>query len=102
MYQEIQIFLYPLRSLDEKSGGDLSCGPQFDNIVIRSHFMVQNAQRTLSRRMDWKRAGVLVLAPAAVAALLCLAAGAVAQTATVLKEGTVYNRPVVFVANDKL
>ena len=36
------------------------------------------------------------------AALLCACTGAVAQTAPALKEGTVYNRPVYFVANDKL
>jgi hypothetical protein len=36
------------------------------------------------------------------AALLCACTGAVAQTAPALKEGTVYNRLVYFVANDKL
>jgi hypothetical protein len=36
------------------------------------------------------------------AALCCASAAAQAQTGLTLKEGTVYNRPVYFIANDKL
>jgi hypothetical protein len=39
---------------------------------------------------------------AVLAALFCACGGALAQTPSALKEGTVYNRPVYFVANDKL
>src|SRR4051812_28825408 len=35
-------------------------------------------------------------------ALLCAVAGALAQSATAVKESTVYNRPVYLLANDKL
>jgi hypothetical protein len=45
------------------------------------------------------REGIAVAVLAA--ELLCACAGALAQTAPTLKEGTVYNRPVYFVANDK-
>ena len=40
--------------------------------------------------------------PVLAAVLLCVCAGALAQSASALKEGTVYSRPVYFVANDKL
>jgi hypothetical protein len=39
---------------------------------------------------------------AVLAALLCACGGAMAQTSSALKEGTVYNRTGYFVANDKL
>jgi hypothetical protein len=49
-----------------------------------------------------KRARLLI--SAATAALSCIAAGALAQTAPSFtpKEGTVYNRPVYLISNDKL
>ena len=47
-----------------------------------------------------RRKGAALLVSAA--ALLCASAGALAQPAPALKEGTVYNRPVYLLANDKL
>ena len=40
--------------------------------------------------------------PVLAGALLCAAAGLLAQTSPAVKEGTVYNRPALLVANDKL
>ena len=57
-------------------------------------------ERALTRQSVPKREGVPIAALAV--ALCCACGGAVAQTAPALKEGTVYNRPVYFVANDKL
>ena len=60
--------------------------------------MAYSCQRAVTRQSVPKSEGVPI---AALAAALCCAC-AVAQTAPALKEGTVYNRPVYFVANDKL
>ena len=50
---------------------------------------------------SWERAATRQTT-GVLAALFCACGGALAQTPSALKEGTVYNRPVYFVANDKL
>ena len=67
-------------------------------ISIEVQRMPYSCERAVTRQSVPKREGVPI---AALAAALCCAC-AVAQTAPALKEGTVYNRPVYFVANDKL
>jgi hypothetical protein len=63
--------------------------------------MPGTCQRVAMRQRDLKREGVPILVLAATL-LYCACTGALGQTSLALKEGTVYNRPVVFVANDKL
>jgi hypothetical protein len=62
--------------------------------------MLDDCQRTVTRPRVRGRDGLPIAALAAVASCVC--AGLLAQTPPALKEGTVYNRPVYFVANDKL
>ena len=62
--------------------------------------MPDTCQRAVTRQRVPKREGVP--SPVLVAALFCACTGAVAQTPPPVKDGTVYNRPVLLVANDKL
>ena len=62
--------------------------------------MPDSCQRAVTRQRLPKREGVLI--PVLAAAFFFACAGAPAQTPPAMKEGTVYNRPVRFLANDKL
>jgi len=62
--------------------------------------MPNYCQCVVTRQRLPKRGGVQI--PALAAAVFFACAGALAQTSPAVKEGTVYNRPVLLVANDKL